>query len=251
WLSFWSNEEFKLSTSLIDIFQNQQEYDPELADQIKTLGERQLLFLERFISLNANENQVAQMVEVFRNEVFIQSQEIRSALFSAESINQLSPEEINTGLMAMSARLNLLQDLGNIIKQEFQSEVEMAISNAEMQRTLFISLVALLAAVVMGLTISLARQVTNNLGLILSFLKSEDERKRPSLSKLVQGKDELSLFAQQVERLTIEREHAKERLTIAKEDAEKAKDNAIQASKAKSSFLANMSHAIRTPLNGV
>jgi signal transduction histidine kinase/DNA-binding response OmpR family regulator len=251
WLSFWSNEEFKLSASLLDIFQKQQEYDPELAEQIKTLGERQLLFLERFITLNANENQVAQMVEVFRNEVFIQSQEIRSALFSAESINQLSSDEINTGLAAMSARLNLLQELSNVIKQEFQSEVELAISNAEMQRTLFIGLVTLLAAVVMGLTISLARQVTNNLGLILKFLKSEDGRQRPSLSKLVQGKDELSLFAQQVERLTIEREHAKERLTLAKEDAEKAKDNAIQASKAKSSFLANMSHEIRTPLNGV
>ncbi|MFM2580918.1 response regulator [Vibrio fortis] len=251
WLSFWSNEEFKLSASLLDIFQNQQEYDPELAEQIKTLGERQLLFLERFITLNANENQVAQMVEVFRNEVFIKSQEIRSALFSAESINQLSSDEINTGLAAMSARLNLLQELSNVIKQEFQSEVELAISNAETQRTLFIGLVTLLAAVVMGLTISLARQVTNNLGLILKFLKSEDGRQRPSLSKLVQGKDELSLFAQQVERLTIEREHAKERLTLAKEDAEKAKDDAIQASKAKSSFLANMSHEIRTPLNGV
>ncbi|UTT86953.1 response regulator [Vibrio pelagius] len=251
WLSFWSNEEFKLSTSLLDIFQNQQEYDPELAEQIKTLGERQLLFLERFITLNANENQVAQMVDVFRNEVFIQSQEIRSALFNAQSINQLSSEEINTGLIAMSARLNLLQDLSNIIKQEFQSEVELAISNAEMQRTLFIGLVTLLAAIVIGLTISLARQVTNNLKLILKFLKSEDGHQRPSLSDLVKGKDELSLFAQQVERLTIEREQAKARLTLAKEDAEKAKDDAIQASKAKSSFLANMSHEIRTPLNGV
>ncbi|MCG9630271.1 response regulator [Vibrio sp. Isolate30] len=251
WLSFWSNEEFKLSTSLIDIFQNHQEYDPELAEQIQTLSERQQLFLERFITLNANENQVAQMVEVFRNEVFIQSQDIRSALLSSEAISQLSPEEISTGLIAMSARLNLLQDLSNIIKREFQNEVELAISNAQMQRTLFIGLVTLLAAVVMGLTISLARQVTNNLGLILSFLKSENERERPSLEKLVQGKDELSLFAQQVERLTIEREHAKEKLTLAKEDAEKAKDDAIQASKAKSSFLANMSHEIRTPLNGV
>lgn len=75
---------------------------------------------------------------------------------------------------------------------------------------------------------------------------------------MIQGKDELSLFAQQVERLTIERELAKDRLTVAKEDAERAKedaeeakDHAIQASKAKSSFLANMSHEIRTPLNGV
>ncbi len=40
-------------------------------------------------------------------------------------------------------------------------------------------------------------------------------------------------------------------LNQAREDAERAKDDAIKASKAKSSFLANMSHEIRTPLNGV
>ncbi|MCG7489457.1 response regulator [Vibrio sp. Of14-4] len=40
-------------------------------------------------------------------------------------------------------------------------------------------------------------------------------------------------------------------LNQARESAEKAKDDAIKASKAKSSFLANMSHEIRTPLNGV
>ncbi|MBJ2147587.1 response regulator [Vibrio sp. IB15] len=251
WLMFWSNEEFKLGTSLIEIFQSSQEYDPELAEQIKTLSERQQLFLERFVSLNANEHQVSLMVEVFRNDVFAQSQEIRNALLDLNALSGLTPQEISVGLEAMSARLNLLQSLGNVIKQEFQVEVEQAISAAQVQRTLFISLVALLATIVMGLTLSLARQVTNNLGLVLKFLKSEDNETRPSLEKLIQGKDELSLFAQQVERLTIEREHAKEKLTQAKEDAERAKDHAIQASKAKSSFLANMSHEIRTPLNGV
>ncbi|WP_139684939.1 response regulator [Vibrio tasmaniensis] len=251
WLMFWSNEEFKLGTSLIEIFQNSQEYDPELAEQIATLSQRQQLFLERFVSLNANEHQVSLMVEVFRSDVFAQSQEIRSALLDLTAISQLTPQEISVGLEAMSARLNLLQNLGGVIKQEFQQEVGQAISDAQMQRTLFISIVALLATIVMGLTLSLARQVTNNLNLVLDFLKSENDETRPSLDELIQGKDELSLFAQQVERLTIERELAKERLTIAKEDAEKAKDHAIQASKAKSSFLANMSHEIRTPLNGV
>ncbi|TKF96967.1 response regulator [Vibrio sp. F13] len=258
WLMFWSNEEFKLGSSLIEIFQISQEYDPELAEQIKTLSERQQLFLERFVSLNANEHQVSLMVEVFRNDVFAQSQEIRSALLDLNTISQLTPQEVSVGLEAMSARLNLLQSLGGVIKQEFQQEVEQAIYDAQIQRTLFISIVALLAAIVMGLTLSLARQVTNNLNLVLAFLKSENDDTRPSLDKLIQGKDELSLFAQQVERLTIERELAKERLTVAKEDAERAKedaehakDNAIQASKAKSSFLANMSHEIRTPLNGV
>ncbi|MFA0056923.1 response regulator [Vibrio echinoideorum] len=251
WLMFWSNEEFKLSTSLIDIFQNSQEYDPELAEQIATLSQRQQLFLERFVSLNANEHQVSLMVEVFRSDVFAQSQEIRTALLNLDAISQLTPQEVSVGLEAMSARLNLLQNLGGVIKQEFQQEVGQAISDAQMQRTLFISIVALLTTIVMGLTLSLARQVTNNLGLVLNFLKSENDETRPSLDKLIQGKDELSLFAQQVERLTIEREHAKEKLTLAVEDAEKAKDHAIQASKAKSSFLANMSHEIRTPLNGV
>ncbi|WP_286301028.1 response regulator [Vibrio apostichopi] len=251
WLMFWSNEEFKLGTSLIEIFQNSQEYDPELAEQIATLSQRQQLFLERFVSLNANEHQVSLMVEVFRSDVFAQSQEIRSALLDLTAISQLTPQEISVGLEAMSARLNLLQNLGGVIKQEFQQEVGQAISDAQMQRTLFISIVALLATIVMGLTLSLARQVTNNLNLVLAFLKSENDETRPSLDKLIQGKDELSLFAQQVERLTIEREHAKEKLTLAVEDAEKAKDHAIQASKAKSSFLANMSHEIRTPLNGV
>ena len=251
WLMFWSNEEFKLGTSLIEIFQSSQEYDPELAEQIETLSERQQLFLERFVSLNANEHQVSLMVEVFRNDVFAQSQEIRSALLDLNAISQLTPQEISVGLEAMSARLSLLQSLGNVIKQEFQQEVEQAIYEAQIQRTLFISIVALLATIVMGLTLSLARQVTNNLNLVLAFLKSENDETRPSLDKLIQGKDELSLFAQQVERLTIEREHAKEKLTLAVEDAERAKDHAIQASKAKSSFLANMSHEIRTPLNGV
>ncbi|CDT82306.1 Putative histidine kinase [Vibrio coralliirubri] len=258
WLMFWSNEEFKLGTSLIEIFQSSQEYDPELAEQIKTLSERQQLFLERFVSLNANEHQVSLMVEVFRNDVFAQSQEIRNALLDLNAISQLTPQEVSVGLEAMSARLSLLQSLGNVIKQEFQQEVEQAIYDAQIQRTLFISIVAVLAMIVMGLTLSLARQVTNNLNLVLAFLKSENDDTRPCLDKLIQGKDELSLFAQQVERLTIERELAKDRLTVAKEDAERAKedaeeakDHAIQASKAKSSFLANMSHEIRTPLNGV
>ena len=156
WLMFWSNEEFKLGTSLIEIFQSSQEYDPELAEQIETLSERQQLFLERFVSLNANEHQVSLMVEVFRNDVFAQSQEIRSALLDLNALSQLTPQEISVGLEAMSARLSLLQSLGNVIKQEFQVEVEQAISAAQVQRTLFISLVALLATIVMGLTLSLA-----------------------------------------------------------------------------------------------
>ncbi|MCZ8486822.1 hypothetical protein O9993_21350 [Vibrio lentus] len=43
---------------------------PNSLNGIETLSERQQLFLERFVSLNANEHQVSLMVEVFRNDVF-------------------------------------------------------------------------------------------------------------------------------------------------------------------------------------
>ncbi|NRD74116.1 response regulator [Shewanella sp. VB17] len=251
WLMFWSNEEDKLSRSLFNIHQDMQKYDHELAEQIQTLSQRQLLFLERFVSLNANTAQVALMVNTFKNEVFITSQQFRSILLNMTAIESLTQQDVNRGLNALSTRLTLLLAVGNNIKSQFQSDVEQAIDAAEIQRALFISMITVLTLLVIGFALSFARQMTHNLNLILTFIKSNDIAHQSLLSALIKGKDELSLFAQQVARLTWERHQTNEKLIVAKEAAEQAKDEAIQASKAKSSFLANMSHEIRTPLNGV
>src|SRR6185369_11557453 len=52
-------------------------------------------------------------------------------------------------------------------------------------------------------------------------------------------------------RYAIERNTMEEALRLEKEEAQAARDVAIQSVRLKSEFLANMSHEIRTPLNGV
>ncbi|NMS07620.1 hybrid sensor histidine kinase/response regulator, partial [Vibrio parahaemolyticus] len=56
--------------------------------------------------------------------------------------------------------------------------------------------------------------------------------------------DELTIFAQQVNRVVEEMQRQTEEILHAKESA-------VSANRAKSVFLANMSHEIRTPLNGI
>lgn len=48
-----------------------------------------------------------------------------------------------------------------------------------------------------------------------------------------------------------ERKHNEQRLQQILEESEKAKDQAVQANKAKSAFLANVSHKIRSPMNAI
>ncbi len=251
WLMFWSREENHLSQYLIHTSQQSQYYDTEISSEIETLVQSQQLFLERFVTLNANQQQVSMLLETFNNDVFIVSQEFRASLLNEEQLRSLSSQEVATGLAALNGRLALLQDVDNKIEQQLRTDINHAITAANQQRLMFIGIMCVITILVIGLAIGLVRKVTGDLNLVIKFLNQDEHNEVLPLSELVKGKDELSQFAQEVEKLSYEREQARLKLTQAKEAAEKAKDEAIRASKAKSSFLANMSHEIRTPLNGV
>ncbi len=251
WMMFWATEETLLSKVLVETYELTGDYDQEISDQLKTLAERQQLFVERFVNLNADDAQVQLMIQAFSNPAFIQSQDFKFNLRSIESIQTLTQTEIQMGVSAMSARLALLNDVGTTIEFQIEQRISESIEQAQFERNAYVTSVALLTLLVVYVAFKLTHQITFNLKLVLDYIKSDDNQNLSSLTQNIRSKDELGSFAQEVERITIERKSANERLTQAKEDAENAKDAAIRANRAKSSFLANMSHEIRTPLNGV
>lgn len=251
WLMFWSTKEHQLSHFLIQSVEQDQHYDSDIRDEIKSLVQNQQLLIERFVTLNANQKQVNLLIDTFTDDVFRISQEFRTSLLQEQELQMLSPQQISDGLEALNKRLSLIHDIDNKIEQQLQASISQSITRTTQHRLVFIAAISLVTILVISLTIRLIRKVTGNLNVVLEFLARESYNSDSPLSELIKGKDELSRFAREVDKLSFEREQTKLKLTQAKEDAEKAKDEAIEASKAKSSFLANMSHEIRTPLNGV
>ncbi|WP_435532810.1 response regulator [Vibrio hippocampi] len=250
WLMFWAEEEiWAVQTLLTESVE--QDLVIDIINQIEQLVTNQQLFVNRFIAINANASQVGLLLNTFTDPAFERSSEFRNQILVQESVKQLSDAQRTDGLASLEARLLLLDGVSNQIEKQLRDAMSSAISDFESQRIAFLAVVLILTACIIFIGVSLSHRIVSNLNLVLRFLDNADDQRQQSLIAQIKGRDELSRFAHEVERLTNERIEGEQKLVIAKEEAESAREKAVMASKAKSSFLANMSHEIRTPLNGV
>lgn len=248
WLTFWVQEENWQSKTLINT------QDIELAelmkDEIRTLIQNQQLFVDRFVAINADDKQVELLLTAFSNAAFEKSNSYRELLLDKNMTSEITKQAIEQGINAFAQRLALFQNVTEAIEQQLKQDIQQAISTFEKQRIIFFSVTAISILLVLLFGVALAHRIIVNLNTVIDFLDHKDDDEK-ELKLHIEGRDELSQFAEKVERLTIERQKNQRELLTSKNEAITAKEEAITASKAKSSFLANMSHEIRTPLNGV
>ncbi|WP_394242192.1 response regulator [Vibrio astriarenae] len=252
WLLLWASEE---NWHLHLLHDNQDasldrleqvDYHDMLVGYIKN----QQLYIDRFVALNADEQQVKLLLTAFSNAAFEVSYEFRQQLLNMAT-SPISPQDIKFGFQALDTRLDLISNVADVINSQLVVEMNTLVSEFQKQRTLFFVVLGIMAIIVIVIGTSLATRISQKLAEILGFLRQmEDTNEMPTRLK-IGGRDELSSFARQVNKLAEERIENQNRIIKSKEEALLAKEKAEQASKAKSSFLANMSHEIRTPLNGV
>ncbi|NMP33553.1 response regulator [Thalassotalea sp. M1531] len=250
WMVFWAVEEAWQSKRLIAYASTDADLALQVREDIQGLMQNQQLFVERFVIMNANEHQVNLLLKAFSDPAFEQTALYREQLLAQHLTGKLQPQDIAQGNAAFAARLALFKAVANEISQQFLLVVNKEVESFLQSRVILFSVIVVVIMLVLIAGINVARRVANKLTLVLEYLQ-EDNIKAQSLVSKVEGDDELSRFAKEVERLMLERRTQQENLVQAKNTAELAKEEAITASRAKSSFLANMSHEIRTPLNGV
>ncbi|AYO22701.1 response regulator [Vibrio owensii] len=234
-LSYWTQKEAWLTYRLV----LEPESKPNQGMFFQAI-ERQQQSLEGFLKLGASNEQVDKLLSLYTSPRYLSSIEARGRLMAGE----LSQADYVTYLRDLDHRVQRLQVMTEGFTQQVESALLVQVSSQKQSITLMTSGVMVIIVFLCWLGFGTWYRVHSKLDAIIHSLNTLIHEHVKGEKVAVDGNDEFTIFAQQVNRMMEEQNRQTEEIL-------KTKESAISANRAKSVFLASMSHEIRTPLNGI
>ncbi|GLS92383.1 hypothetical protein GCM10007916_34540 [Psychromonas marina] len=237
WIMYYALQE----NWLIDVMLEKQSF--ELLEELRTISVKEEIFIGRFLSLNANKEQVDLLLNTFQKEGFQ-----KSLLYKENAIArnfaffaQIDKSDIES---VLNARLALMMEMSQSIISTTIEEIKVSSEHVTQRIYLLMTLIVLVILFIIFLSFNLIQRIFSYLKSTLIQLETIESNNDYTILISEAGNDEFSHFSSKLNKLIAERKINVDKMIQSKEEAERA-------NKAKSYFLANMSHEIRTPLNGI